>query len=77
MRKLIVVSILALALSFSLPSVAQAKTFKNCTELHKVYPWGVAKSAKAAGYTGATVNSKVYAENIKSDRDKDGVACEK
>lgn len=75
MRKLIVVSILSL--SFSLPSVAEAKTFKNCTELHKVYPRGVAKSAKAAGHTGAAVNAKVYAENIKSDRDKDGVACEK
>lgn len=75
MRKLIVASILVL--SFGIPSIAHAKTFKNCTELHKVYPRGVAKSAKAAGHTGATVNAKVYAENSKSDRDKDGVACEK
>lgn len=63
------------------PSAAMAQTpskaFKNCTELRKVYPKGVAKSTKAADKTGATVNSKVYMENIKSDRDKDGIACEK
>lgn len=63
------------------PSAAMAqtpsKTFKNCTELRKVYPKGVAKSTTAAGKTGATVNSKVYMENLKSDRDKDGIACEK
>ncbi len=54
-----------------------AKKFKNCTELRKVYPNGVAKSAKTAGQTGATVNAKVYAENVASDRDKDGIACER
>lgn len=32
-----------------------SKAFKNCTELRKVYPKGVAKSTKAAGKTGATV----------------------
>lgn len=63
------------------PNAAMAQTpskaFKNCTELRKVYPKGVAKSAKAAGKTGAKVNSKVYMENIKSDRDKDSIACER
>jgi hypothetical protein len=52
------------------------KKFKNCTALRKVYPKGVALSAKAAGQSGAAVNAKVYKENVKSDRDKDGVACE-
>ena len=53
-----------------------AKKFKNCTELRKTFPKGVAKDAKSAGNTGATVNAKIYKLNIGSDRDKDGVACE-
>ena len=53
-----------------------SKKFKNCTELRKTFPKGVAKDAKSAGGSGAAVNSKVYKENIGSDRDKDGVACE-
>ncbi|MHB1090292.1 MAG: excalibur calcium-binding domain-containing protein [Ilumatobacteraceae bacterium] len=74
------ISVIALVL-VSVPSVAigqvPLREFKNCTELRKVYPRGVAKSAKTAGKTGAKVNAKVYAENIKSDRDKDGISCEK
>ena len=53
-----------------------AKKFKNCTELRKAFPKGVAKDAKSVGSTGASVNAKVYRLNIGSDRDKDGVACE-
>jgi hypothetical protein len=53
-----------------------ARSFRNCTDLHRVYPNGVAKSAVAAGATRAIVNLKVYNENKKSDRDKDGIACE-
>ncbi len=53
-----------------------AKKFKNCTELRKTFSKGVAKDAKSAGKTGATVNAKIYKLNIGSDRDKDGVACE-
>ena len=59
---------------------AYAKTdpnkFKNCTELKKVYPKGVAKDAKSAQQSGATLNPKVYLANKGSDRDKDGSACE-
>ena len=50
--------------------------FKNCTELKKVYPKGVAKDAKSAQQSGATLNPKVYLANKGSDRDKDGSACE-
>jgi hypothetical protein len=53
-----------------------AKKYRNCTELRKTFPKGVAKDAKSAGNTGATVNAKIYKLNIGSDRDKDGVACE-
>ncbi len=60
---------------------AAVKKFKNCTELNKVYPGGVAKPG-AVNKGGATKNeptidAALYKANIKSDRDKDGIACEK
>lgn len=56
------------------------KKFANCSALNKVYPGGVAKSAKWVNKGGEiknkpTVNPKVYAENSGKDRDKDGIAC--
>jgi len=68
---------LTIGVSASSVEAKTSKVFKNCTELRKVFPSGVAKNAVAAGTTGATVNSKVYLENKKSDGDKDGIACEK
>ena len=76
---------LTLIFSLLIPTIPQAnaaaKKFKNCTELNKVYPGGVAKPG-AANKGGATkkeptVNAALYKANIKSDRDKDGIACEK
>jgi hypothetical protein len=60
---------------------AAAKKFKNCTELNKVYPGGVAKPG-AVNKGGAlknepTIDAALYKANLKSDRDKDGIACEK
>lgn len=57
------------------------KKFTNCAALNKVYPGGVAKSAKWVNKGGEikkkpTVNAKVYGENSGKDRDKDGIACE-
>lgn len=60
---------------------AAAKIFKNCTELNKVYPGGVA--LPGALNSGGTTkkepkyNKALYIANKKSDRDKDGIACEK
>ena len=80
MKRTIAITTSVLSLSFMLTSTVQAsepsKKFKNCTELRKTFPKGVAKDAKSAGSTGATVNAKVYKLNIGSDRDKDGVVCE-
>ena len=82
MRKTITLSIaLAVALSVIPISQASAKTFKNCTELNKVYPGGVALPG-AVNMGGATkltpkYDKKLYTANKKSDRDKDGIACEK
>lgn len=61
---------------------AAAKTFKNCTELNKTYKGGVAKAANIKNKGGNTkytpfVSKDIYNANIKSDRDKDGIACER
>ncbi|WP_127479754.1 excalibur calcium-binding domain-containing protein [Nocardioides pantholopis] len=61
---------------------AKPRTFKNCTALNKVYPHGVGRPGARDQTSGKPVttfkrNGKVYAANTKSDRDKDGIACEK
>lgn len=61
---------------------AAAKKFSNCTELNKTYKGGVAKAANIKNKGGKTkftpfVSKEIYEANIKSDRDKDDIACEK
>ncbi|WP_436699911.1 excalibur calcium-binding domain-containing protein [Nocardioides sp. BYT-33-1] len=71
--------------SVALASPADAaapKTYRNCTALNKVHPHGVGKPGavdKTSGtkVTNFTRNAKLYKANAKSDRDKDGIACEK
>ena len=82
MKKLIAV-IICLGLLTAFPSTANAaaKKFKNCTELNKVYPGGVALPG-AVNAGGATkkepkYDKALYTANKKSDRDGDGIACEK
>ena len=62
-------------------SYAATKKFKNCTELNKVHPGGVARpgAVNKGGTTKQTpkYNKKLYEANKKSDRDKDGIACER
>ncbi len=82
MKRLIFV-VLSLNLVFLSCNSSQAavKVFKNCTELNKVYPGGVA--LPGAVNSGGTTkkepkfNKALYIANKKSDRDKDGIACEK
>jgi len=76
--------IAALILGLSIPVTsanAAAKVFKNCTELNKVYPGGVAipGAVNAGGETKKEpkYDKALYTANKKSDRDKDGIACEK
>jgi len=63
------------------PSQAAAKVFKNCTELNKIYPGGIALpgAINAGGVTKMTphYDKALYLANKKSDRDKDGIVCEK
>lgn len=81
MKKLFLTALI-LGLSLSGTSAnAAAKVFKNCTELNKVYPGGVALpgAVNAGGETKLTpkFDKKLYEANKKSDRDRDGIACEK
>ncbi|MFI5428256.1 excalibur calcium-binding domain-containing protein [Aeromicrobium sp. UC242_57] len=61
---------------------APTKTYKNCTQLNKVYPHGVGKPGAKDKTSGKPVtnfkrSAAIYKQNKKSDRDKDGIACEK
>ena len=82
MKRLITASFcLGLMLSVTPSSQAAVKVFKNCTELNKVYPGGVALpgAVDAGGETKKEpkYDKALYIANKKSDRDKDGIACEK
>ena len=82
MRIKLSIALMASALLLTSNSAqAAAKVFKNCTELNKVYPGGVALpgAVNAGGMTKMTpkFNKALYEANKKSDRDKDGIACEK
>ena len=82
MKRIIIVSI-CLGLTFGVmpSSQAEAKIFKNCTELNKAYPGGVALpgAINSGGETKKVpkYDKALYTANKKSDRDKDGIACEK
>lgn len=65
-------------------SVRAVKTYANCTALNKDYRHGVGRSGARDRVSGQTepvtdfaVHTALYKANTKSDRDKDGVACEK
>lgn len=74
--------ILGVSTTAPIETEAAAKKFSNCTELNKTYKGGVAKAANIKNKGGKTkftpfVSKEIYEANIKSDRDKDGIACEK
>jgi len=75
------ISTALLAVTTTPPTNAAARVFKNCTEMNMLYPGGVAKVG-AVNQGGLTKNepkydNALYAANKKSDRDSDGIACEK
>ena len=81
MRKVIEVALIAVLTLLSQEQANAAKVFKNCTELNKVYKGGVALPG-AVNRGGATkyepkYNKSLYLANKKSDRDNDGIACER
>jgi hypothetical protein len=82
-RRMLVAAITAtLVLGTAAPSQAAAKQFENCTALNKVYPHGVGRKGardKTSGTPVTTfkVSNSLYNANHGSDRDGDGIACEK
>ena len=79
--KKIVISLALIPIMLTATPV-NAQTFKNCTEVRKVYPMGVAKSLTAAKkqknypVNNPLVSAAIYKTIQKMDRDKDGTACE-
>ena len=80
-RVITLIICLSLAILAMPSSQAAAKVFKNCAELNKVYPGGVALpgAVNSGGVTKKEpkYDKALYNANKKSDRDKDGIACEK
>jgi hypothetical protein len=77
--------VLTLSLGFLLGSsesiFATVKVYKNCATLNKEHPGGVALPG-AVNVGGRAIylpkyDKSLYTANKKSDRDKDGIACEK
>ncbi|RKS80065.1 excalibur calcium-binding domain-containing protein [Motilibacter peucedani] len=66
------------------PAEASPRTFANCTALNAVYKGGVARPGavdkrKGGGHAKhrPVYDRALYNANTKSDRDHDGIACEK
>ena len=60
-----------------------AHHFANCTDMHRIYKGGVARTGAHdhrtdGGYAryAPHVSTRLYQANSQMDRDKDGVACE-
>lgn len=77
--------ILLLSVFVLTPEATQGKvftvrTFANCTQMHLVFPGGVALpgSVNSGGKTrySPKYSRPLYRANSKMDRDKDGIACE-
>lgn len=62
-------------------AAVHARTFANCTAMHRVYKHGVGRVHAHDHTSGTPVtnfyrSNALYAANSGSDRDKDGIACE-
>ena len=84
LRGLTAATITAATISLAAPAAAGARTFANCTALRAVYPHGVGlvdAQDQVRGFTQPVTtfyrNNALYRANIGSDRDRDGVACER
>ena len=81
-----IVNVLNAAIPFNSTKVApqvSKTTFKNCAEVNRVYPWGVAKTLAAAkkqkqySVKASFVSASLYKSLLKMDKNKDLTACEK
>ncbi|GAB86762.1 excalibur calcium-binding domain-containing protein [Gordonia rubripertincta] len=85
-RKTVVGFVAAASMAFAPLMVAApasaATDYANCAALNADYPHGVGEpgavdSTSGTPVTNFTVDQDLYDANTKSDRDKDGIACEK
>lgn len=86
-RRMIGGALVAMACAVTVPALAvapamAATTYSNCSAMHEDYPHGVGKpgavdSTSGTPVTDFTVDADLYNANKKSDRDGDGIACEK
>lgn len=82
--KTLALGVLSLALLAAwTPSAAGNQRFTSCTQMHKVFKYGVAKDKQSQtravndGMYRPALKPSVYAASYKTlDRDKDGVMCE-
>jgi Excalibur calcium-binding domain len=78
------------ALALPAEAAPAAKAYANCTAINRVYSGGIARSGvkfNTTHYRGKVYHralkghvkfsTALYEANRKSDRDKDGIACEK
>jgi len=81
-----IVNVLNAAVPFNTTAVAPQitkMTFKNCGEVNKVYPWGVAKTLAAAkkqkrySVKPSYMSVSLYKTLSKMDKNKDLTACER
>lgn len=82
MRKILLAALVTGSLLFTAAPADAAQTFKNCTALNKKYKHGVGMPGAKDKTSGKPVTNfkrskALYQANKKSDRDKDGIACEK
>ena len=97
LKKLIIASLAASAVVLSATAVPASaapapRSYKNCTELNKVYPHGVGRKGASDKTSGTKVrnfrvDNTLYSYNdgvgprhrgeYDLDRDNDGIACEK
>lgn len=80
MKKL-AIAVIILGISISGNSAnAATKIFKNCAELNKIYPGGVALPGALNSGSETKLQPKydkaLYTANKKSDCDKNGITCE-
>ena len=72
--------------SSAVTHVAALKRYQNCTDVRRVYSGGIAKKGVKVNRTPSgdralkgkvKFSTALYTVNRKSDRDGDGIACEK
>ncbi len=81
-KPIAVLSAAAVAFAVAVTPASAARSYSNCTALNKDYPHGVGKPGARDKTSGKPVTNfkrdkALYNANTKSDRDKDGIACEK